>query len=567
MPPRLSLNLVDVIELREGEAGSDEVLTRLPVGKGAELLALLAYRPKGVPRPEAAGLLWPDAPESVARHRLRTLLLEFGGRYSQWLGVTRDRVGLAPSVEVSLDDPGTFAPGIETEWIEEARADLTYRIASRLVLRAQERATDDPLAAIQLAEEAQRLVPESLAAEALLRRLRTLPRSSDLESAPFLSLRDRARLAVARAPMACASGDLQGPAREIDGLLAALPTDPPLRAALLVARAAFAYEAGEYPACRRYAEAALAGGPDVLAGPAERAWAHLWIARLAYSSGDFSGSASGARRAARLAREAHEPNVAVLADCLSGAVEILRGRLPRVDEHLAAAREIAGDDVYLRARCDNVTGWRDLGAGASARALRAFEAARGAGTADRRFAANVLQGLACAHDLAGDRESARLRLGEGIALLEGTDLDMMLVGLLAVLAVLEEADGRFAVAMEHHQRCLARQTGAGDRLGSFTSLAGIGRLSLKLGEPEGAVPSLREAYALHTALLGEVRLPIAALPLAEALLACGRRREATGLVARSIEILEAEPPEVRAGNGYPAEIPELAKRLMDQLAG
>ncbi len=559
MPSDVCLRLLDALELRWGDGPG----VRLPIGKEAELLALLAYRPAGVPRAEIAALLWPEAPEPAARHRLRTLLVELRHRGEGLLDIARDRVCLAPGVATDLtSDPpseGFFAPGLEGEWLDEARDDLTYRRASRLVLDAQTLASEEPLAALNLAERALRLAPDSLAAEALIARLRARPRASEIAAPdpPFLSPRDRARLACARAPLRYAAGELRAPAAEADRLLASLASGDPLRPPLLVARAGYAFEAGDYAACERHAREAEVLGVSGAAA----VWVTVWRARAAYGSGDFARVVPAARLAARLALECGETNAAVLAECMLGAAEILRGRPERADDHLVRARAVAGGDLYLVARCENVAGWAALASGASVPARRHFERARAGGGDDRRFASNVLQGLARAHAMAGNAVASRAHLDEAARLLEGTDLDLPYVGIVSALADLDEAEGRFEAALESHRRSLARRTASGDRLGLFTSLSGLGRLTLRLGRPAEAVRLLREAYALHTALFGELRLAVPALPLADALLASGRTREATSLVARSLESLKDEPPEARAGNAYPAEIPVLAERL------
>lgn len=562
-PPRpvLFLKVLDALEIEcAGREAASR--TRLPIGKEAELLALLAYRPAGVTRAEAAGLLWPDAADSVARHRLRTLVLELRHRQDGLIEASRDRLSLASGVAAEIDGDGTFAPGLAGDWLDEAREDLALRRAAALTFEARALAAYDPAGALRAATRAVRLAPEALAPQAVLASL-AAPREAAPDTPALLSLRDRARLAVAHAPLNIASGRLLSPAREIETLLAQsdaarASVEPALQAALLVAAAGYAHERGDPVAAARFALQARAGAP----APADEIAAWIWTGRAALALGEFAEAVAAARRAVRRSEGIGDTDGALLGDLVASAAQLLLGRYAEGEGSLARARgHVSGEGArprLRRARCENLAGWLALSQGSHARAERAFAAALALDPSpDRRLNLNVLQGLARAALARGDRAATRARLEEALTSVAGTDLDRAAVE--RQLAELEEAEGRWEEALALYRVGLARS--AGDRFGLYTSLAGIGRASLHLGRKAEAVRHLREAYAVHLALFGEIRLAVPALPLADALLGLGRRREAASFAARGLESLAAEPAEVRAGSSYPAEIPVLAEKL------
>ena len=553
----LILNLLDRLELR-ADAGEP---VRLPIGKEGELLALLTYRRAGVPRTEAAGLLWPDSPADAALHRLRTVIHELRRRNPGLLDADRDRIGLSADVASDLSGEGEFAPGLRSDWLEEARVQLALLRAETLSQEARLLAQSDPPGALSLARKAVRAAPEALAPRALVERL-----EADLEvrlvAQPLLSPRERARLAVGQAPLRLAEGRAANPAAELDALLSledgrADPLEPALRAALMVARAGYAYERAQFTDARRLAGEALSLQP----APADRGWAYVWISRAALMASDFDGAISAARRAIRLDAPWADPLVPVVAQLVVSAVALRRNRILEAEQAVVRARE-AGEGLggVAAVMCENAAGWLSLSEGAPRLARERFDRALALGAScDVRLLTSALRGLARVASTQNDRTTARARLEEASRALEGSDFDLMAALVLAQVAELDEAEGRYAEALAGHRACLARRTD--DRLGLFTSLAGIGRVELRLGRAVKAVRRLREAFALHTAIFGDVRLAVAALPLAEALLASGRTREAASLVRRALDSLADEPATVLAGDTYPAEIRVLAERL------
>jgi DNA-binding SARP family transcriptional activator len=117
----------------------------LPPGRAAALLGWLALNPGLHPRVRLAPLFWPEVLDSSARASLRTAVWELRralGSAGEALAATRDRVGLADGdglwvdvrevealraqgrLEEALDlCSGELLPGVESEWVEGARAD------------------------------------------------------------------------------------------------------------------------------------------------------------------------------------------------------------------------------------------------------------------------------------------------------------------------------------------------------------------------------------------------------------------------------------------------------------
>ncbi len=127
--------------------------------RARELLELLAISPGRCPRALLAARFWPEVPEASARANLRGALTELRRSLGPHAGVLlagRDDVGLDPDgVRVdllefraaaaagrwadALDwDRGTLLPGVEAEWVEEARAEHARVLLQVLAAAAAE---------------------------------------------------------------------------------------------------------------------------------------------------------------------------------------------------------------------------------------------------------------------------------------------------------------------------------------------------------------------------------------------------------------------------------------------
>ncbi|HJQ39994.1 MAG TPA: CHAT domain-containing tetratricopeptide repeat protein [Thermoanaerobaculia bacterium] len=99
----------------------------------------------------------------------------------------------------------------------------------------------------------------------------------------------------------------------------------------------------------------------------------------------------------------------------------------------------------------------------------------------------------------GDVAEARASLEEGLAIaLAIEDLRMQALAL-RHLGRLEDKERRHRPALAYHEQSLIRQQAVGNRRGEGFALLNIGTLQRKLGDPEAARRSIREAHAIACA--------------------------------------------------------------------
>jgi len=207
-----------------GDVGVERDGSRAPLptsGKATALLVWLALNPGEHARARVAPILWPDVLDESARGSLRTAVWALRNTLGpEALVTTRAMLGLAPGVSVDVlelrrlvesgrtEEAGELAhaelaPGIEEEWLDEAREahrvmldELYERVAveseaagdrERAVVWARRRVWLDPVS-----EEAQ---------QALLRRLAAVgDRAGALHSFSRFRTRLRSDLALAPSP-------------------------------------------------------------------------------------------------------------------------------------------------------------------------------------------------------------------------------------------------------------------------------------------------------------------------------------------------------------------------------
>ena len=209
-----------------GEVSVESDGRRLPLpssGKATALLVWLALNPGEHPRGRVAALLWPDVLDESARGSLRTAvwaLRQALGEGDDALTASRSALGLTGGVDVdvlelrSLADQGRLAeaaelahgelaPGVEEEWLEEARdghRTLLDGIYERLAVRAG--AEGDPAAALVWARR--RVWLDPLDEDTQLDLLRRLAAAGDRAGAlhSFARFRTRLRTELGLAPSA-----------------------------------------------------------------------------------------------------------------------------------------------------------------------------------------------------------------------------------------------------------------------------------------------------------------------------------------------------------------------------
>src|SRR5215218_9710224 len=110
----------------------------LPPGRPLSLLGWLALNPGLHPRTDVAPRFWPDVLDESARASLRSALWALRRPLGDALVATRDRVGLAADAWVDVVEAdrlrldgcweqalalceGTLLPGLDDEWVLEAR--------------------------------------------------------------------------------------------------------------------------------------------------------------------------------------------------------------------------------------------------------------------------------------------------------------------------------------------------------------------------------------------------------------------------------------------------------------
>ena len=190
-------------------------------GKATALLVWLALNPGEHARARVAPLLWPEVLDESARGSLRTAVWALGNALGrEALVTTRTTIGLAPDASVDVhelrrlidsgrtEEAGELAhaelsPGIEAEWLDEAREahrvmldELYEQVAAEL------EAAGDQAAAVVWARRRVWLDPVSEEAQqALLRRLAGVgDRAGALHSFSRFRTRLRADLGLAPSP-------------------------------------------------------------------------------------------------------------------------------------------------------------------------------------------------------------------------------------------------------------------------------------------------------------------------------------------------------------------------------
>jgi DNA-binding SARP family transcriptional activator len=225
-----------------------------PSGRPARgLLSWLALHPGMYARSRVAGALWPDVLDATARASLRgalTALRAALGPAASAVVATRDQIGLAPEVwvdTVELDEliacgrfaeavelhRGDLLPGLDQDWVVEAREERRARLAETLARLADaEEERGDVEAAVRRTRELVAIDPLSEEAQrGLMRRLSaTGDRAAALSS--FERFRERLRTELAIAP-AAATRELAERIRrgEVERSVAAAeppPIPPPL---------------------------------------------------------------------------------------------------------------------------------------------------------------------------------------------------------------------------------------------------------------------------------------------------------------------------------------------------
>jgi DNA-binding SARP family transcriptional activator len=204
----------------------------LPPGRPLSLLGWLALNPGLHPRTDVAPRFWPDVLDESARASLRSAIWALRRSLGDELVTTRDRVGLAADAWVDVVEAdrlrlhgcceealalceGTFLPGLDDEWVLEAREahrERTVSILEALALGAER--GGDTRRAVELTRRQAALDP--LAEEIQRALMRRLDAAGDRGAAlaEYAELRSRllARVGV-------------GPSRETQALAESLRAD------------------------------------------------------------------------------------------------------------------------------------------------------------------------------------------------------------------------------------------------------------------------------------------------------------------------------------------------------
>lgn len=139
---------------RSGPDGHGVPVALPPSERARALLAWLALHPGPHPRSLVAAELWPAATPESARANLRTAVWAIRAAWRDddlALETTRTTLSLR-DVAVDVADPETdgtlvdLLPGLEDEWVQRARADLTDRRARWLAAEAERAEGDGDLA-------------------------------------------------------------------------------------------------------------------------------------------------------------------------------------------------------------------------------------------------------------------------------------------------------------------------------------------------------------------------------------------------------------------------------------
>src|SRR4051812_9502436 len=186
------------------------------------VLAWLAVHPGVHARSEVAALLWPDVLDSSARTSLRSALV----KVTRCVGpghvvATREAIGLDPnSVDVDLGrfslavqekrladawdvGEGALLPGLDEDWVHDARASLSAQVAAVLgsLADASEEAGDLPAAVAWTRELIERdPLVEQRVQKLMLRLVRSGDRGAALTAYELLRTRLAAELSSAPSP-------------------------------------------------------------------------------------------------------------------------------------------------------------------------------------------------------------------------------------------------------------------------------------------------------------------------------------------------------------------------------
>jgi len=191
--------MVNIRVLGDLELEADgQVLERLRSQRARSLVGWLAVHPGLYPRARVAAVFWPDVLDESARSSLRTTLAtlrrELGPAAANVVTATRDRVGIEPGPEVSIDLPvfedlvsggelqeaatlcrGELLADLDDDWVYEARESHRHDVLDLLGrLAAEAESSGDLDAALDHNREQVALDPLSEEAQgSLIRRLAT----------------------------------------------------------------------------------------------------------------------------------------------------------------------------------------------------------------------------------------------------------------------------------------------------------------------------------------------------------------------------------------------------------
>lgn len=570
-----------------GEVRIGEARLRFRSRRAYELIGLLAVSSEdGIARSHAMATLWPEAEPERAAHNLRQTLLYLresltDAGAAKALETDRERVRLGLPVDarefarlaagpvsdwsraLALDS-GVLLPEIEADWAAHARdahADGRLNLLVRLSGTVRDGDPGEALRLARLATEADELLESARRAviEAFVA-LGERPRAVEEFAAYDRLLRAELGLAASPVLREIATGDESLP---IDTTEPHLP--PAARLAVAVGGSP-RYEATEHNVAGRAAiERALAEAPN--APPDARAVALAWISRFDFALGDWTlalehgrealalalggGAASFARvqlarvlawtgapeeatalaeAALRAAKGRHDSELAAEALLVLGAAAWRLGDLP-ASAHLYA--RAARWSVRAESPAQSTRAFLSLASirlrlegphAAAVTAERAAESALRSGIAS--MTAHARSDLARYQEAAGDLEGARRGYESALLSSIGGRSRIARGQVLTYLGDLETRVGRPECALPLHNEGVALRRVAGDRIALATSLRGLGKAHLALGEFSPARTALIEALRLFQASGAYDALPTCRLPLARALLRLGRRREA-----------------------------------------
>lgn len=541
--------------LGHAELLQDGEPVRFRSAKAIELLAFLAVQPeRRASRASVAGALYPDSLRS--RENLRQTLLYISKSASGLLQTDPSHLSLS-DIESDLDAfqrgdleayDGAFLPHHDADWVVAVRTNLEQMFVQRLIATADLALPDDPAQAAKLANQAIQIDPyleqprrlrwlalerqgeravaaaeRAQYAEFIRKEVGIEVRTSEESPvAPSLTPAERLLRDIALAPEAFEHGRLMAAAESLKEGLRLVSPDHPYVILAWISLSRVQFEVGDTAgAVESIRQARL-----VDMTPEQSCELCSIEARVKARLGDHEEAERLASRAGQSKLTEIQTEVNLLMSFTSWAKGEYPAAIRRADRAIELAEMCGSQKSRIRGLRSKASALFRMGRHAEAQVCleEGIGAARSIDRADLEAALG--SDLGRLRESLGDLESAHHTFLKAVDALEGTDFRIQYAQALTYLGDLEHRFANYSEARRLHALGVATRRIGGDWLGLATSLRGLGKAQLALGNTREAVEALRSALRYFETFHEEGSMGSARIPLAWALMSLGEKSEA-----------------------------------------